>query len=75
MGNQNDFDNITECGPSQMSNGEVMTVDSDTVSGKKGRNGIIARLDHCFTIAKYAIVDGLDGNQVHWHRYFSYLRS
>jgi hypothetical protein len=48
-----------------MSNGELMTIDSDTVSGKKGRNEIIARLDHCFTIAKYAIVDGLDGNQVH----------
>jgi V8-like Glu-specific endopeptidase len=75
MWDQNGFDKFSECGRLQMNNRDVMTVDSNTISGKKGSNVIIARLDNCFTIAKYAIVDGLDRDQAHSDCHFSSLRS
>jgi hypothetical protein len=63
--NKNGFDNIRYCGSSQMGDGEAITVDGDTISRKGNSNGIIPRLDNCFTIAKYAIVDRLDRNADH----------
>jgi hypothetical protein len=57
---QNSFEKITECGGAQNTNAEAMTVDRDPISGKKGSNEIIPRMDNCLTIANYATLDRFD---------------
>jgi hypothetical protein len=60
IGNQNGFDTMREGRNLKMSDGNACPVENNTISRKKGRNGIIPRLDNSRTIVRYAIVDGFD---------------
>jgi hypothetical protein len=71
IGNQNRFRKSPEGPKSQMSHGELIALENDTISRKNPANRFLPKLENCFGIAQYAIVDRFDRNHVHPIRHFS----